>query len=645
MRLQFDSCFLWSDSTIVLGWLSMHPSKLQTFIRNRIAEIQSTCANHTWRHVPTNENPADHISRGLTANEIVHNKLWWNGPQFLSQPEHAWPQLKLKLNTNNLPEVKTQNTCLVVNSGTDEPFPFSKFSDLKRMQRIFAYMARFIHNARFKNDKRSDPLSAEELDYALKKLILISQKESFPTEYDKLKSGTSIKKSTISSLNPYIDTNDLDLIRVGGRLSNSDYEYDKVHPILLSKNHRITKLLFECQHKALMHAGPQHLLYSIRERYWPIGGRGIARSISHQCVTCRRFGGRTVTPIMGNLPKQRLQPGSPFLEVNVDYAGPVMMANRRGRGCRLIKAYICIFVCCKTKAIHIELVGDLSTANFIAALKRFIARRGKPLDIFCDNGSNFVGAANELKSFIAQNATHISDAITSESINFHFLPPHAPHFGGLHEAGVRSIKHHLRRVLGSANLVYEDLYSTLTYIEALLNSRPLTPLSSDQNDLLPLTPGHFIIGRSMTAIPEEDLTSRTRLVDRYQKIQQLRQHFWARWQLEYISELQIRTKWRQSTNGQLEIGTLVVIKDKQQPPIKWLLGRIQRVFPGHDGVTRVAEIQTATGLLRRDFTKICPLPVGTTVEDDTSRSAGMSRTTPTGRPRGEVTAGSSHLRD
>jgi hypothetical protein len=346
-----------------------------------------------------------------------------------------------------------------------------------------------------------------------------------------------------------------------------------------------------------MHAGPQHLLYSVRERYWPIGGRSIARSITHQCVTCRRFGGHTVTPIMGNLPKQRLQSGSAFLEVNVDYAGPILMANRRGRGCRLIKAYICIFVCCKTKAIHIELVGDLSTANFIAALKRFIARRGKPVNIFCDNGSNFIGASNELKSFIGQNASDISDAITSELINFHFLPPYAPHFGGLHEAGVRSVKHHLRRVLGSAHLTYEDLYTTLTQIEALLNSRPLTPLSSDRNDFLPLTPGHFIIGRSMTAIPEQDLTSRTRLVDRYQKIQQLRQHFWARWQLEYISELQIRTKWRQSTNGELTIGTLVVIKDKQQPPIKWLLGRIRRIFPGRDGIARVAEIQTATGLL------------------------------------------------
>ncbi|XP_048003247.1 uncharacterized protein LOC125239646 isoform X1 [Leguminivora glycinivorella] len=203
--------------------------------------------------------------------------------------------------------------------------------------------------------------------------------------------------------------------------------------------------------------------------------------------------------------------------------------------------------------------------------------------------------------------------------------------------------HYLRSYLeGSALLVIKSIeFSASNYQIAW----ELVCDSSDQNDLLPLTPGHFIIGRSMTAIPEEDLTSRTRLVDRYQKIQQLRQHFWARWQLEYISELQIRTKWRQSTNGQLEIGTLVVIKDKQQPPIKWLLGRIQRVFPGRDGVTRVAEIQTATGLLRRDFTKICPLPVDTTVEDDTSRSAGMSRTTPTGRPRGEVTAGSSHLRD
>lgn len=305
---------------------------------------------------------------------------------------------------------------------------------------------------------------------------------------------------------------------------------------------------------------------------------------------------------------------------------------------------MCIFVCFTSKAIHIELVGDMTTSNFIAALKRFFARRGKPTDIYCDNGSNFVGACNEIKKFFELNSSTVSENFASDQIKFHFLPPQAPHFGGLHEAGVKSVKHHLRRVLGLSHLTYEDLYTTLTQIEAILNSRPLTPLSLDPNDYLPLTPSHFLIGRSMTSIPEADHTSTNTLrLNNYQKIQQLRQHFWTRWQQEYISELQLRTKWKQS-QGSLQPGNLVVIKDKQLPPLKWLLGRIIAVYPGKDSSVRVAEIKTASGVLKRDFSKICPLPVDVKIEDveddvrpppvdspledDTSRAGSMSQTTP-----------------
>lgn len=252
----------------------------------------------------------------------------------------------------------------------------------------------------------------------------------------------------------------------------------------------------------------------------------------------------------------------------------------------------------------------MTTANFIAALKRFISRRGKPSDLFCDNGTNFVGANNEIKLLIKSNSSSISDAFTSESIKLHFLPPQSPHLGGLHEAGVKSVKHHLRRVLGLAHLTFEELSTTLTLIEALLNSRPLTPISTNPNDFLPLTPGHFLIGRSLVALPEEDYTSeKTTRLDRYQRIQQLRQHFWIRWQQEYVSELQVRTKWKQS-QGHIEPGCLVVIKNKQLPPMKWLLGRIVKVYPGKkDNVNRVAEILTATGTIKRDFSKLCILPL------------------------------------
>ncbi|XP_037298360.1 uncharacterized protein LOC119190482 [Manduca sexta] len=358
-----------------------------------------------------------------------------------------------------------------------------------------------------------------------------------------------------------------------------------------------------------MHAGPQLLLATIRETYWPLGGRNLARLCYRQCVRCQRFKAQVVQTQMGNLPSSRLSPADfPFQSVGVDYAGPITSANRQGRGCKLLKVYIVIFVCFTTKAIHLELVGDLTSSNYLQALRRFMSRRGKPLYIYSDNGSSFVGAYNDLSTFLKRICNSLAEDAAHDGINFHFIPAYAPHFGGLWEAGVKSTKHHLVRVLGNCHLTYEELNSTLIQMEAILNSRPLTPLSSDAEDLLPLTPGHFLIGRPVTSLPVQNLRdcSYDRLT-RHQRIEQLRQHFWVRWSKEYISELQKRVKWQSGKDYHLKIDALVIIKDDNLPPIKWKLGRIIALHPGTDNICRVADIRTAGGVIRRAVSKICPL--------------------------------------
>lgn len=158
-------------------------------------------------------------------------------------------------------------------------------------------------------------------------------------------------------------------------------------------------------------------------------------------------------------------------------------------------------------------------------------------------------------------------------------------------------------------LTFEQFYTLLVQIEAVLNSRPLSPLSSDPNDVTPLTPSHFLIGRPMTSVIDPDYTdiSENRL-SHFQRIQQLQQHFWSRWHLEYVSELQHRCKWK-TEKGSIHINDLVVIKEDNQPPLNWLLGRVTELCPGKDGVARVALIKTKTGVMKRSFAKICPLPL------------------------------------
>ncbi|KAI8440876.1 hypothetical protein MSG28_009178 [Choristoneura fumiferana] len=580
-RIPVSRCVLWTDSSIVLGWLQTQPSKLKQFVKNRVAEIQELTTNHEWRHVPTALNPADMLSRGVNVSELHELSRWWTGPDFLKNNELNWPKNNFIKNNNEIPEmIMTATVSTQINNSLID---FERFSKLLKLQRTLAYTLRFIYNCRNKN-KRSGPLTTDEIHKAFILLIKSSQQQSFKEYNILLKKQSLPNKNKLLILSPFIDESEL--IRVGGRLENSKFMYNKKHPMLLSSKHPLTKLVFVDEHIRLMHAGPQLLLASIRDQFWPIGGRALARSVAHKCLRCFRMRAQTANPIMGHLPEQRLDPGYTFQTTGVDYAGPLLAADRKGRGCKLIKVYVVVFVCFATKCLHLELVTSLTKEAYIAALHRFISRRGKPEMIFSDNGTQFVGAKNELNAFLKQNSSSISEFMANEFIEFKFSPAYAPHFGGLWEAGVKSFKHHLTRVLGDSHLTFEELYTVLVKIEAILNSRPLSPMSSDPSDLSPLTPGHFLVRRPLTALPVPSLENinPTRL-QRWHRIEQIHQHFWARWQKEYVSELQQRTKWR-SCKGSLDAGTMVIIKEDAMPPLKWSLGRIINVYPGIDGVNR-----------------------------------------------------------
>ena len=199
----------------------------------------------------------------------------------------------------------------------------------------------------------------------------------------------------------------------------------------------------------------------------------------------------------------------------------------------IVKAYVCLFVSLSVKAVHLEPVSDLTTDAFVAALRRFIARRGKPILILSDHGTNFTGAARELKEiyeFFNEQRTmgDISEFCSAQCIEWKFIPEHAPHFGGLWEAAVESMKYHLKRVVGSTKLTFEELTTILTQIESCLNSRPLAPLPCDEDSLEALTPGHFLIGQPLESIPDPSLSYRNlSLLKRWYLCQSVVRHFWT----------------------------------------------------------------------------------------------------------------------
>lgn len=314
---------------------------------------------------------------------------------------------------------------------------------------------------------------------------------------------------------------------------------------------------------------------------------------------------------MSDLPDYRVTPSRTFQRTGVDYAGPIQVLHKAGRGQRLYKAYIAIFVCLSTRAIHLELVGDYTSAVFLAALRRFTIRRGTPSTLYSDNGTNFRGTERELvNSFHNLIRNHeIIAHLANDGITWRFIPPAAPHFGGIWEAGVKSVKHHLKRVTGSHLLSTEEFVTLLSQIKACLNSRPIAPLSDDPSDLTSFTPGHFLVGGPLITMPEETLLDlKESRLNRWQRVQRIRDQFWSVWSKDYLHTLQQQRKWQHAQKN-LSTGDLVLLRNDSLPPSKWELGRITCTYPDAYDLVRVVEVQTVSGTYKRPITKLCRLPV------------------------------------
>ena len=608
LNITIHEFHLWTDSSIVLAWIQGPCNKWKTFVSNRVSLIQELTATATWHHVPSQFNPADLISRGIDPVPLLHSTLWWKGPPWLLQDSSRWPTTEVIDSTITEEIKKVHVTRLQLPDDVTQ-----QFSNLKKLTRVIAYCQRFINNCRTtKANRQTSTLSTQELDQALNCCIKIAQRIEFELEFKELSTNQEVAaNSSLKTLHPFIDKEGL--IRVGGRLQHSTLPYQTIHQMILPSNHHLSKLIVSAEHIRILHAGPQLLIASLREKFWIPRIRNMVKTVLHKCLTCYKLKAQATQQLMGELPTARVQPSRPFLTTGVDYAGPVSLRLGTPRSKTIIKGYIAIFVCFATKAIHIEVVTSLTTESFLAALRRFIARRGRPRHIHSDNGTNFIGAANELRSIYkmlhsSSEMTTIRDYLTSEGCDWHFIPPHAPHFGGLWEAAVKSIKYHLRRTLGSHIATYEEISTLLTEIEACLNSRPLCALSDDPSNPTYLSPGHFLIGQPITQLPTVDFTNlKSNSLSRWQLQQQQLQHFWQRWSAEYLHSLQQRHRWQKATPN-FQAGDLILLKEDNTPPLQWPTAIVQEVHPGKDGVTRVVTLRTPKGVFKRPTSKICPLP-------------------------------------
>lgn len=614
LNLTNEAVYFWSDSMVTLAWLNKQPNSLKVYVANRVSQILEHSTVKQWGHVPSAENPADCASRGLQPGELVNHRLWWHGPSFLFESPEKWPKggTTTQLDTHEASafDSELRNTLTVNNTiiednvlQIDSKALVDRYSSLEKLLRVTAYCLRITSRKRIKHAY----ITIEERDKALRYWIKSEQERFFSLEIDCCIQKKELKKSSkIYNFGSLLD--DDQILRMDGRLHNAPIPYDARHPIILHQDSNLSRLLVAEAHRNTIHGGTQLMLNYLRQRFWILQARKLVKQYRSKCVICFRTNPKAQQQRMADLPASRVTPTPPFDKTAIDYLGPINMRSDNPRCRAVIKGYVAVFVCLVTKAIHLECVSQMTTQSFLAALARFSSRRGHCSELWSDNGTYFVGAQNEWKSLMKSNI--IPETMAKTYTKWNFIPPGSPHHGGLHEAGVRSVKAHLRHIIHNQRMTYEELSTVLTRIEACLNSRPMVALVDEpQLDSMVLSPGHFLIGRPLIARPEIDLTdTKMNRLTRWQLVQRMHQDFWKIWSQDYLNTLRQRYKWQEGKKD-VEVGDVVVICNENLPPLSWLIGRIIAVHPGNDGRVRVVTIKTATGEIKRAVQKICILPV------------------------------------
>lgn len=509
-------------------------------------------------------------------------------------------------------------------------------NNLSKIQRILSYVLRFVNRIKKGYTKKpknvikkgnlpsmighSFPLpSEEEKAEALKHLIKLEQTKFYAKELhyfqERLKNeGKNIsfpERSQISAFNPFLD--DEGILRVGGRLSSAQCSEDAKYPVIIPKEGRLSELIIWDAHSKTEHGHVQQMMQYIRNNFWISTMRSEARKSIHKCVVCARYNKRFETQLMSGLPADRIRKNRAFLISGVDYAGPIEIVERYKSRSNKRKCWIAIFVCMVTRAVHIDIVCDLSAAEFISCFERFVCKRGHCNRLYSDNGTSFVGAYKELKeAFKNWDVPEVHEHLNKRGTDWIFMKPAAPHQGGIYEAAVKSAKYHLKRVIGAKSYSYGVLMILLCKIEAILNSRLICALNDDAHDIQILTPGHFLIGESLILPPPVNVPSQSdnsvkRIRDEQQK---MLESFWKRWESEYLTSLLQRKKWLKERDH-FKVGQMVLIGEENQPPARWLLGRIIELIPSKDGLVRSVVIKTQRSKLTRPVQKIVILPVAT----------------------------------
>ncbi|XP_058455592.1 uncharacterized protein LOC131432955 [Malaya genurostris] len=623
--LRISKQFFWTDSQTVLSWIRSDQRRYKQFVGFRIGEIMSLTKLTEWCWVPTKLNVADQLTKWGKDLELLSDSSWVRGPNFLYEKEEDWPRKSMP--PANTAEELRVHLLLHDVAVAESLLDFRRFSKWTVLVRTMATVYRFISNCRRKakglptETLRSTegqkptttkkairsirvPLRQEEYQKAERSVLKMAQVEAYIDELKVLLKNrdrptsqwqTVEKSSALHRLTPLVEEDGL--IRMEGRSANAEFlPFDLRFPVIVPDEHPVAKLLVEHYHKRFGHGYRDTVKNELRQRFHIPKINAVVRKVTSCCVWCRVHRSRPQAPRMAPLPVQRLTPYlRAFSYVGVDYLGPFEVTVGR----RKEKRWVVLFTCLVIRAVHVEVAHSLTTQSCLMAIRRFICRRGTPIEFFSDNGTNLRGASKEIVGICYTIGLDCADEFTNAQTKWTFNPPAAPHMGGVWERLVRSIKEALQALNNGRRLTDEILQTSIVEAEEMVNSRPLTYVSEQSSEAEVLTPNKFL--RNFSPIDRDALPSPVKaaeaLRDSFKRSQELAEEMWKRWITEYIPTVNQRTKWFKESRP-LKAGDLVYVVEGTSRK-SWVRGIVEQPIVAGDGRIRQALVRTKNGVFKR----------------------------------------------
>ena len=597
-----------TDSKVVLGYIRNKTRRFYTYVSNRISLIQQFTSCDQWNYVPSHLNPVDAATRDSSMDILSAINVWLKGPEYilrdnelLDEDSDDFPLIEPENDKEIRPVQVLKSTILTYKPVSERFTHHSSWNRLVNAFTVLRHIARSYRKERNSSCKGwhlcKESKSSEAFEETRIFLLKQTQEEYFKCETDNLKQGLPIKKdSSIISLSPYLD--EQGILRVGGRLNRlrNKLGLASTNPIIVPKGH-VATLLIRHFHEKTFHQGRKITEGEIRSNgFWIIGTKRLISTLIRTCVLCRKLRGKVEVQKMADLPEDRLTPGPPFSAVGVDTFGPWNVTIRRTRGgAAQSKRWAIIFTCLTIRAVHIELIEEMSSSSFINALRRITAIRG-PIKIFrSDRGTNFIGATDQIgiKSINVEN-TKVKQHLDNTGSVWKFNSPHSSHMGGVWERMIGITRRILDGILLQQNkkaLTHEVLSTLMAEVSAVINSRPITTISSDPESPIILSP-NILLTQKQGEVPT--ISGEFSIKDIYtadwKHVQVLSDMFWNKWQENYLQELQSRQKWC-IEKPNIKLGDIVFVKDKGLARNDWPVGVVEEAIKSDDNLVRKAVVR------------------------------------------------------